>query len=355
MAWQDGIKTLIPNKFRNAPRVYEYLDAIGQWLDENAQTKLDGLLNLVDVRTVPDQYLQNLADCIGLTLNQSIASSDADLRHQIENAVDWYKIKGTYKAITVILYTVQLSANVYDLYSLDYKNFVRMYWFSLGVDDPTQFQVYPNSWVPGMYKTPHFDIEVELLLVFGTNPTWYLISGDQFAIAQALIEQVRPANTVPHYYAKVAGSASTNFLVNTVVSSQVSTVLIQANWQALVYTLDNNPLKYMDQGDIFDFTLDSFLQSWDVFQIGTGNIGVLPSPTATGLANPIFTGNINSIVINSNNVILTADVPASFATAGITEFGIFSSNGYILQVLVTTPSINKVNGYTLRYEITVNF
>lgn len=355
MAWQDGIKTLVPNKFRNATRVYDYLDAIGQWLDENAQAKLDGLLNLVDVRTVPDSYLQNLADCIGLQLNQSIASSDVDLRHQIENAVDWYKIKGTYRAITVILYTVQLSANVYDLYSLDYQNFVRMYWFSLGVDDPTQFQVYPNTWVAGMYKTPHFDIEVNLLLVFGTNPTWYLISGDQFSIAQALVEQVRPANTVPHWYAKASGNASTNFLVNTVPSSQISTVLIQANWQSLSYTLDNNPLKYMDQGNIFDFTLTAFLDSWNVFQIGTGNVGVLPLTTATGLANPIFTGNINSIVINSNNVILTADVPASYSANGITEFGIFSSNGSILQVLVTNPAINKVDGYTLRYEITINF
>ncbi len=354
--WQTNLKLMMPRKFREAQMVREYLDSLGQWMDENPAAKLDGLVDIIDIEKVPIQYLQYLADALGLVLSQFLGSDDANLRRQVENAVDWYKIKGTYRAITVILYTVQLSATVYDLYTLDYVNFVRMKWFSLGAHDPRDFEVYPGTWDDNMFKSPHFDIQIELNRVFGTSPTWYLINGEQFTIAKTLVEEVRPANTVPHYYARAVGSTSRDFLVNTIASSQISTILNQANWQELTYTFDNaTGIKYFDEGNILDFSLSAFLQSWTVFKIGTGNVGVLPTQASTDLENAIFTGNVNSIVIKNNTVTYTMDIPSSFAKEGITELGIFDSTGNNLQVLMTTPAINKVDGYTLRYEVTVNF
>jgi hypothetical protein len=341
MSWEAGLPTLVPKKFRKSERFLQYLQSLGQWIDENPQTSFDGLLGLVDIDLAPTQYLQYLADSIGLTLNQSLGSDDAQLRTQIRNAIDWYKIKGTYKAITIILYTVQLAASVYDLYTLDYKNFVRMNWFSLGVDNPLNFQVYPNTYQAGMYKSPHFDIQINLLNYFGTSPNWYLIQGNQFTIAQTLVEQVRPVNTVPHYYAEVVGSTTDNFLPNTIPSSQVSTVIVQNNWQTLTYTMDNNPLKYMDQGNVMDFTLNSFLNSWTVFQIGTGQVGVQPTTTRLSLDNPVFTGTVSNIVIGSNSATFTCDVPLAYVQSGITELGIFNNGG-------TAPT-NLISDFNFTY------
>jgi hypothetical protein len=356
MSWEAGLKTMVPKKFRRSQRFVGYVESLGEWMDLYPQAKLDGLVDIIDITNVPIQYVQYLADTLGLVLSQFLGVDDTSLRRQVENSVDWYKIKGTYRAITVILYTVQLSATVYDLYSLDYENFVRMNWFSLGAHNPQDYELVAGTYQNGMFKTPHFDIQIELTRSFGTSPDLYLITGDQFTIAKTLVEEVRPANTVPHYYARAKGSASKNFLVNTDSSSHISTVVIQTNWQELTYTFDNAAgIKTLDAGNILDFTVASFLQSWNVFKIGTGNVATLPSKTATGLANPVFTGSVSNIVVGTNTAVFTMDIPQSYAKSGITELGIFNSTGTNLQVLVTHPAINKVDGYTLRYEITVSF
>lgn len=356
MTWEAGLKTLVPKKYRRSQNFLEYIESIGKWMDDYPQQKLDNLIELIDIEKVPISYLQYLADTLGIVLSQFLAADDSNLRRQVENAVDWYKIKGTYRAITVILYTVQLSATVYDLYSDDYKTFVRMNWFSLGAHNPVDYEVYSGTWVDGMYKTPHFDIQIELARVFGTTPDWYLISEDQFVIARTLVDEVRPANTVPHYYARAIGSASKNFLVNTISASQISSVVIQANWQELQYTFDNiGGIKILDDGNILDFSISSFLNSWSIFKIGTGNVGVLPTTLATDLEHPVFAGSVSNIKINTNTVTYTMDIPQSYVKLGITELGIYNSTGTDLQVLVTHPAINKVDGFTLRYEITISF
>lgn len=354
--WKDNLQLMVPRKYREAQILRDYLSSLGDWMDENPVAKIDGLVDIIDIRNVPVEYLQYLADSLGLVLSHFLGSDDANLRRQIENAVDWYKIKGTYRAITVILYTVQLSATIYDLYTIDYSSFVRMRWFSLGAHNPVDYEVYPGTWNSAMFKTPHFDIQIELNRVFGTTPDWYLIDGDQFTIAKTLVEEVRPANSVPHYYARAVGTTSRDFQVETIESSKISTVVIQANWQELTYTFDNaTGIKYFDEGNILDFSLTAFLQTWTIFKIGIGNVGVLPSTSATDLEDAVFTGSVSNIVFGSNTVTYTMDVPESFAKNGITELGIFNSTGTDLQILMANPAINKVDGYTLRYEVTLNF
>lgn len=356
MTWETQLKTLVPKKFRDSQRMLDYVESIGEWLDDYPQGKLEDLLALIDVRRVPTEYLPYLADIIGLSLSLFLGSEDSQLRRQVGNAVDWYKIKGTYRAVTVILYSVELNATVYDLYTLDYETFIRMYWFSLGVNNPVDYEVFAGSWVDGMYKTPHFDIQVELDRYFGTSPTWYLITGDQFTTARLLIEEVRPVNTIPHYYARIVGSASSDFLVNTIAGSGVSMVVIEANWQAVTYTLDDpNGIRYMDQGNILDFTVSGFLQSWSKFKLGIGNVGQLPSTSATDLDDSVYTGNVANIQVTSNSVTFTIDVPEAYVKNGITEIGLFDASFSTMYVLATHPTVNKVGGYILRYELTVNF
>ena len=101
----------------------EFIDVcnleVGTWL-----ARISDLALFQDVWRIGPQLIPHLANLIGLEVEQSEETSLGDLRFQVNNAVGWYKIKGSYaslKAISVVLGTY---INIFEKYTEDYKTFV---------------------------------------------------------------------------------------------------------------------------------------------------------------------------------------------------------------------------------------
>jgi len=137
---------LIPEKFRGSLVLQQFVDVanfeVGKWLG-----LIYGLQHIIDIYNVSDNYIQYLADLIGLTLAGSADAPLAEKRRQLIQAIDWYKQKGTYQSFLQIGYILGISLNVFDLYcssnnplatsqaNYDAGNFIREPWFVGAVNE----------------------------------------------------------------------------------------------------------------------------------------------------------------------------------------------------------------------------
>jgi len=334
--WEVTVPSLLPTVFEQSLRHVELEQSIGEWLDAYPQAKFDGLLQLINPNIVPLAYAQNLANLIGLQVSTFLGTDEYKIRRQLIQAVDWYKLKGLYAAVDVILYVVELNALVYDLYTDDYTNFYR-------------------EEVPGRYKSPHFDLEIILNKYFTDAIVPYLISEDQFVEARRLVEDVRPANTVPHYVLRVDGVCDESGLTSygtayTDPQSHVSTI-VTYNWTPGLYLFDVGLI--LDAGHYMDSGYASLLANITKFKVGVGNKGVTPTVVMTDLDDSIYTGDVLGAVDYPDRIEFECRVPEGAEMVGVSEFGLFNTALDTMYLISTSPDIYKSADSVLRFIATI--
>jgi len=264
---------LVPEKFRGAEILQEYLRAVGLytgiWL-----TKIDNMLKLLDIYSVSDQfketipahnlvfdeeYMSRLGALIGLTITKGRNPGETEeqyrdrLRRQLINAIDWYKIKGTYQALQDAIYITNQAIAVKDLYTNDYINFIQEDWFIAS---------YPGENPPGLdatyYKSPHFGLQIVLNQVFMQPPANpYLWKGDdKFANVRALVEEIRPVNTVPTFIIEMDAQCNEDGTLYTVSATQVKSIRLYEPW---VFTRQYFDQDHLGPGQTFHFDNDMII------------------------------------------------------------------------------------------------
>lgn len=346
MTWETDVPTMLPDSYRDAPRVRELMESIGEWMDTFPQAKFDDLTDLVNPRTVPLEFKQNLAELISLQLSVFSGSEEFRLRRQIEEAVNWYKLKGGYSAVDVIIYTIELRVTLWDKYTNDYLNFIRVPWFVSGIGiDPVP---------PGYYKSAHFDLDFSLDAFFGTAPDLFLLDQLKFDEAVLRIEEVRPANTVPHFVLDVRPQTDQQQdLPYTFPMSLISTVVTDL-WVTELQEFDTGLI--LDDSLILDVSPSGFIAGVQKFKVGTGRANETPLSSWTDLDTPIYSGDITTTTIFVDRVVFEFEVPLSVvSSAGITEWGLFNSVFVEMYVVGVHPMIFKGSESEVRYTVTVFF
>ena len=184
---------LIPEKFRSSAALQQLVYVlglnVGTWIGS-----INDLQSIIDKYSVGDDYIQYLADLVGMKFIIASNTTLEDKRRQLLQVVDWYKMKGTYQALKVVGYSVGLNLDFYDMYTKDYINFTRTPWYAgTRGTNPTGLSL-------DYYKSPHIGIELSLDTIQGTAPNYHLFEGSStFTTLSQYVELVRPINVVPEY------------------------------------------------------------------------------------------------------------------------------------------------------------
>jgi len=346
--WIDLLE-LVPQKFRESILLQEFLQAIGvsvgTWLG-----KIDDLLTILDPYKVGEAYIDYLAALLGLTLVKHEETTIIDLRKQVQEVVDWYKIKGTYKSLQIIAHSHGFTTNIYDMYTKDYITFVLEEWF---VGDEGEN---PPGLDASYYKSPHFGYEVVLDKVYYDGSDAYLFSSDMETDAIYFVESIRPVNTVPHYRVLLNCLTYQDGLVYT--TDVLVKTITTGNW---VWAQLNFDMDYVgsglgwnfDDGSFFDQSFAGFLNSITKYQLGIGNKGVSPDDSNFNLANVVIQGNINSIAIYDDRVEYEIIIPSGTVQDGLSELGLFLNDNTTMVVASTFPDVDKTSGYELRVLVII--
>ena len=180
---------LIPEKFHSSEILQAYIDECEFQIGGNL-TKTRDIVKLLNPNTVNSTtYLRHLAALIGAKLPPEDESDVTEIRKILANAVEWYKLKGSYKSAELIMLLQSFSVNLYDMYTKDYVNFILTDWF---VGDE-------NENPPGLdatyYKSPHFGLEVILDQVYTEGSLRYLWYQTYLDNLAEQIEETRPVHT----------------------------------------------------------------------------------------------------------------------------------------------------------------
>jgi len=348
MTWQEDAPALMPDSYRedSALRVRELMESIGQWMDENPQAKFTELRDLVNPRVAPLKFIQNLADLISLQISVFSGSEEFRIRRQVEEAVNWYKLKGGYSAVDVIIYTIGLHVTLFDKYTNDYVTFIRVPWFVTGVlpIDPVP---------PGFFKSAHFDLDFQLDEAFGTLPDLFLIDSSKLVEAGIRIEEVRPVNTVPKFVLAIAPQTDQQQdLPFTFPASLISTVVTNL-WITAIQQFDSGLT--LDTGLLMDVTPSGFVAGVQKFKLGTGRKNTIPLSSFTDLETPIYTATIDNKFILVDRVVFELIIPKTIDITDITEWGLFNNTLSEMFVVGTHPTVFKDTTSEIRYTVTVFF
>jgi len=349
---------LIPTKYHNAQILLDYIDEveleIGSWLTSVRDIVKLSNPNLVSTR----KYLKNLAALIGLDLPPEDDSTEDEIRRSISQAIDWYKIKGTYKSIEVIALIQKFSVNIYDMYTNDYNTFYLQNWF-VGEENEN-----PPGFDATYYKSPHFGIEILLNQVYsgegsgasGSGVSGSGVSGSEgFPTAHLwrtsyldnfykLVEQTRPVHTVPHYILFL--NPKTDELGHVIeVSGNIQTRIL-GDWEYTTKYFDmikDDPSLAWDFDDevtYFDESTTSFIYSVTKWVLGTGSNDINSSSWV--LEEPVLTGTIdsNNIEITEEKITYSFVVPKLIAQNGIRELALYTNDDKLVLGSVF-PSIDK--------------
>jgi hypothetical protein len=353
---------LIPEKHHQEQILLDYVDVVelevGSWL-----TSVRELVKLGNPNSVADlDFLKNLAQLIGLSLPPEDETTEDEIRRSIAQAIDWYKIKGTYESIQVIALIQKFAVNLFDMYTNDYVNFILTEWF-VGEENEN-----PPGFDSSYYKSPHFGIEVLLNQVYSASSgggsgasgssaasdsgpsanLWEVDYLDNFA---SLVEQTRPVHTVPHYILFL--NPKTDELGHVIeVDGNIQTRVF-ADWEFTTkyFDMDSDGSPwYFDESSFFDESITSFLYSIDTWYLGTGE-GSISSDSWTPVS-PVLTGSIDvaDIVIEEEKTSISFIVPRAVEQDGIRELALYTTEGKLVLGSVF-PSIDK--GSRVELKITV--
>jgi len=345
---------LVPEKFRSSAVLQGYLYAegifVGIWL-----SKIDDIRYMLDPNRVGETYIGYLADLINVTLKSDVDSTILDLRRQVLNAVDWYKMKGTYGALDVITYMYQIDVTIYDMYTNDYINFYTTDWY---VGDEG---VNPTGFDSTYYKSPHFGVEVLLDRNRGTDSTPKLWESDYLDGFREYIEETRPINTVPHYIILLNAITDTTGDVYTITNPIIRTK-VYGDWDAATLRFDQGEVLgsaeewYFDEGNYFDQSQSAFLNGITKYVLGTGSKGVVPDDSWD-----IETSAITGTITADNITIYSDRVEYEFTISSVNQDGISELAMYTpgtpdtLRIGCTFPDIDLTDDIELKILIQVYF
>ena len=344
-----NLMKLVPEKFHDSIILQQFLYEaglqVGSWLGD-----INDLEAEIDKYRVGDDYINYLSDLIGLTMIVDDTTTIADKRKQLIEAIDWYKMRGTYQSIQHISYLLDYTLNLYDLYTTDYVTFVREPWF-VGYGNEN-----PGGLSSAYYKSPHFGIDLFLDTQYGTSGDYYLFQEDMYTNLTTYTEQIRPVNTVFDYSLMLNPICDETGIITT-VDGNIHTS-IQGSWSSDGIYFDDTsvsggPQKF-DNSKHFDYTKDALYNSITTWKLGTGSKGLLPTPGFV-LENVVLTGSINTITIGATYVEYSFYAPSNTIQAGISELGLYLIDGTTLKVASTFPDIDVIDDVTLRVSVRVYY
>ena len=342
---------LVPDKFLDSVALQQFLYEaglqVGSWLGD-----INDLEAEIDKYRVGDDYINYLSDLIGLTLIVDDTTTITDKRKQFIEAIDWYKMRGTYQAIQHIGYLLEYTLNLYDLYTTDYVTFVREPWF-VGYGNEN-----PGGLSSAYYKSPHFGIDLFLDTQYGTSGGYYLFREDMYTNLTTYTEQIRPVNTVFDYSLMLNPICDETGSITTVAEAYIY-ASIQGSWTSDQVKFDDTSVsggyQKFDNNKHFDYTKDALYNSITTWKLGTGSKGLLPTPGFV-LENVVLTGSINTITINkigTTYVEYSFYLPSTTVQAGISELGLYLIDGTTLKVASTFPDIDVIDDVTLRVSLRI--
>lgn len=360
---------LVPIKFRGSELLQQYLQEVGTltgtWLGE-----INDLATLIDKYSVAEDYLQNLADLVNLTIISDDSTSLIDKRRQLIQVIDWYKLKGTYKSLAYIGYLLNMNITLWDLYTNDYSTFIEQPWFA-GYENEN-----PGGLDSSYYKSPHIGIQVLLNQVYGTLPNTYLFSSSMYSSLSTYVELSRPINVVPNYSLLLSPETDQTGDVMTVDGNIRSCIIGVWDFTRLYFDMsqiDNvkagtnevvdgssNDVKafssspvYFDDGKYFDFTDDSFYNSITTWKIGTGSKNTAPANTGWAPETIVLTGTVDEVRVYADRVEYEFSLPNDVTISGISELGLYLTSSGALEIGSTFPDIDIVPGITLKVLVTI--
>ena len=359
------ILPLVPEKFHSSDILQQYIevanDFVGTWLGD-----IDMLRELVDVYSAGLPYLPFLADLINLEVFIGEDATATDLRNQITRTVGWYKIKGTYESVYVALYTLGITAIVYDMYTNDYINFIETLWTAEDEgENPPPVEDSGSSYVGSdldnsFYKSPHFMLEIVLDRLFGDS----LWTGDMFETVQDKMLTIVPVYTVPHYRVSLTCITDESGAVYTTDYDVKTKVWGDWDFTQLYLDMDYAPVSssggsaspnlwYLDDGNTLDQSENGFLQSINIWKVGVGNKGVSPDDSGfSGLQSVVATGSVDEIQILSDRVNWIFTLGDTVEIEGISELGLYNAIDE-LQIVSTFPNLDKSLGCELKIIVTL--
>lgn len=328
---------LVPEKFRQSEILQAFISECGIQFGDFL-TKVRDISLLLSPNTVSSvQYLRFLGALIGVTFPPEDDSTEEEIRKILAQALDWYKLKGTYESTRIVALTQSFGVNIFDMYTDDYSTFILTDWFVGGENEN------PAGLGATYYKSPHFGIEVRLnqARVIGSQSyLWYGSWLDNFA---QQIEDTRPVHTVPHYIL-LLNPKTDEYRHKIEVSGGIKTKLT-SGWQFSTKYFDmvesGDSWTFDSGGMVFDSSETAFVQSITKWTLGTG--AMIDSSSGPAIQHAVLTGtiDISDIVIDSEKYQFEFIVPKTTIQSGITELGL--SIPGILDTLVLVSNFPKID------------
>ncbi len=343
---------LIPETFTTAPILISYVREasiqVGDWF-----TKVADIIKLLSPNTTTSTtYLRELGSIIGVTFPSEDGTSDAEMRKVLENAVFWYKAKGTYESLSIIALIYQVTINIFDMYTNDYSTFLTTDWFvgDEGENPPGLDATY--------YKSPHFGIEIVLNKTYTIGSTIYLWPNDNILDNfSAEVERTRPVHTVPHYMLLL--NPVTDELGNTItVAGQIDTK-VTADWVSSTKFFDevgSGKAWFFDDGSFFDSSATAAIKSISKWVMGTGNFPCNIDDSGFVIEDQALTGTIDAedIIITDEKVTFEFDIPEATVQSSLSSVGLFIPGAPdLLMVASCFPKIEKSSAMLLRVKVEV--
>jgi len=310
---------LVPEKFRISQILIDYLDEVGLqvggWLSLVQDTiKLENPYTVGSMR-----YLRHLGALIGVTFPPEDETTELEMRKTLAQAIDWYKLKGTYKVVQVIALIYQLTVNLYDMYTKDYTTFHLVDWF-VGAEDEN-----PPGFDSTYYKSPHFGLEILLNKVYEVGSLLYLWREDYADNFVKRIEENRPVHTVPHYI--ITLNPKTDEFGNVIETDGEIFTRVLENWEYSIkfFDMEGSPDAWnFDDGTFFDQSSEAFVKSITKWVLGTGNYPCSLSGSVD-VETPALTGAIDpdDITIEDDKITFEFIVPKATVQNSISELGLY--------------------------------
>jgi hypothetical protein len=395
---------LIPAKFRTSvvlqQFVYQMGLDVGTWIGD-----INDLEQNLDPYYVAQQYLPYLARLIGLTIVSDATTSDDNKRQQLLQAIDLYRMKGTYNSLKRAAYLSNVNVEIFDKYcsaasgysgysgaAMNYNDskFVNEPWWAgpVGTNPPDLDSTY--------FKTPHGGIVLPLTVVQGTAPTQYLYKPEMLSHFITTAEAVRPVNVVIHYTITLNGQTDKSGTAVT-TDGNVNTCLIGgwlfpaltfdfSGWNAVSgysgtgvwtgwsgysgYWFDQGVSGYSGSGVysgwhaasgysggaynalFFDQTPDVALRGISNVKFGNGSKNTVPTQYWVLQSHiPTMDRGVDKITIYPEYALYEINVPKATVQSGISELGLYLTDNTTLKIGCTFPDIDLDGSVELKIAI----
>jgi hypothetical protein len=343
---------LIPEKFHSSPILQAYIKECGFQIGGVLTKTKDIVLLLSPNTTGSAQYLRLLGALIGVKFPPEDDATVAELRKILSEAIDWYKLKGTYKSVNILSQIEGFTTNLYDMYTNDYISFLLTDWFVGGEDEN------PPGLDSSYYKSPHFGVEVVLNKVYDIGSQRFLWSENYLTNLAEQVEETRPVHTVPHFL--ILLNPKTDERGNLIEVDGEIKAKIASNWEAGIKYFDGlgslNMWNFDDSTMIFDASLTTFIKSITKWVLGTGNYPCTLASSDPTIENPVLIGSIalSDINIYDDRYEFEFIVPKATVQSDISELGLYIPGSPDRLVAISCfPKINKTSDIELRVILQV--